>query len=269
MLLLTVLATPPAAAEAPPSPSKAACPSALRVVVDPQELKKQVRAATTTAGLRKLLHPLGLDSAWEQLECLKEEGPASAQLDVFRARILSADTQDVVLQARGLLCEGNKLLAGVVLHPLSAKNTFCAIPMEFLPGSAEGESLRVVFSFENLTDPVRQVFRVEMTETDARNEDETLSYWEAQEGRLRSIFTIKSTSHMGFVHGGTDVKVTPVGDTFPRVLEIKESSTNCGRFTDMPSGESVYDSSCTDAANEVRMCYRRQSPGEPGRYDKC
>lgn len=269
MLLLTVLATTPAAAEAPPSPSKDACPSGSRVVVEPQELKKQVRASETTDGLRKVLRPLGLDAAWGQLECLKKEGPTSAQLDVFRARIVSADAQDFVLQARGQLCEGMKLLAGVVLHPLGEKNTFCAIPMEFLPDATESESRRVVFSFVNLTDPVRQVFKVEMTETDARNEDETLSYWEAQEGRLRSIFTIKSTSHMGFVHGGTDVKVTPVGDTFPRVLEIKESSTNCGRFTDMPSGESVYDSSCTRAANEARMCYRRKSPGAPGSYDEC
>ncbi|MHA7632797.1 hypothetical protein [Corallococcus sp. M7] len=273
-VLLAVLCTTPASAEEPPSstpPSKVAqdaCPPALRVVVEPQELKKQVRAAKTTAGLRKLLHPLELDSAWERMECLKEEGPASAQLDIFRARILSADAQDFVLQARGQLCDGLKLLDGVVLHPLSGKNTFCAIPMEFLPGVVESQAFRVVFSFENLTDPVRQVFRVEKTDADSRNEYQTLSYWEAQEGSLRSIFTIESGTHMGFVHGSTEVKVTPVGDAFPRILQIKESSRDCGTFIDMPSGESVYDSSCTDVENEVRMCYRK-SPGAPGGYDGC
>ncbi|RKH90036.1 hypothetical protein D7Y21_08185 [Corallococcus sp. AB045] len=274
-VLLTVLATAPAAAEEPPSstpPSKGsqdACPPALRVVVDPQELKKQVRAAKTTTGLRKLLHPLGLDSAWEQHECLKEEGQVSAQLDVFRARILLADAQDFVLQARGQACDGLKLLDGVVLHPLGGKNTFCAIPMDFLPGVVESQAYRAVFSFENLTDPVRQVVRVEKSDADSRNEYQTLSYWEAQEGTLRSIFTIESGSHMGFVHGATEVKVTPVGDAFPRFLQVKESSRDCGSFVDMPSGESVYESSCRDAENEVRMCYRRKSPGAPGGYDKC
>ncbi|MBZ4333138.1 hypothetical protein [Corallococcus sp. AS-1-12] len=273
-VLLAILATTPAAAEAPASsslPSKVsqdACPPALRVVVDPQELKKQVRAAKTTAGLRKLLHPLGLDSPWERQECLKEEGPASAQLDVFRARILSADAQDFVLQVRGQVCDGMKLLTGVVLHPLSGKNSFCATPMGFLPGVVESQAFRVVFSFENLTDPVRQVFRVEETDADSRNEYQTLSYWEAQEGALRSIFTIESGSHMGFVHGSTEVKVTPVGDAFPRFLQIKESSRDCGKFIYMPSGESVYETSCTDAENEVRMCYRK-SPGASGGYDKC
>ncbi|WP_338261696.1 hypothetical protein [Corallococcus caeni] len=273
--LLAILATTSAAAEEPPAPtppskvSQEACPPALRVVVDPQELKRQVRAAKTTVGLRKLLHPLGLDSAWERQECLKEEGPASAQLDVFRARILSADAQDFILQARGQACDALKLLDGVVLHPLGSKNTFCAIPMKFLPGVVESQSFRVVFSFENLTDPVRQVFRVEQTDADSRNEYQTLSYWEAQEGSLRSIFTIESGSHMGFVHGSTEVKVTPVGDAFPRILEVKESSRECGKVIDMPSGESVYEPSCTDAENEVRMCYRRKSPGAPGVYDKC
>ncbi|MBN9683610.1 MULTISPECIES: hypothetical protein [unclassified Corallococcus] len=271
-VLLTVFATNLATAEEPAPSSRAspdACPLALRVVVEPQELKKQVRGAKTVSGLRKLLHPLGLDSAWERQECMKEDGAASAQLDVFRARIVSADAQDIILQVRGQACDGLKLLDGVVLHPLGAKNTFCAVRMEFLPGVVESQAFRVVFSFENLTDPVRQVFRVEQHDADSRNEYETLSYWEAQEGALRSIFTIESGSHMGFVNGATEVKVTPVGDAFPRFLQVKESSRDCGGFVDMPSGESVYEDSCRDAENEVRMCYRRKSPGAPGVYDKC
>jgi hypothetical protein len=258
---------------APGTPSGASAPEpscarGRRVQVKPQELKKKVRAATSGAELKALLEPLGMNTEWIQDECTKREQP-SVVLDVFRARIMSADAQDFVLQARGRVCESVSLLDGVVLHPLEGKDTFCAIGMPFLPGVPDAYHRSITFGFENLTDPVRQVFRVESTREDPRNTYGELSYWEAQGGELRSIFSIESGEHMGFQNAASSVKVTARGSGFPRELHIQESSRSCGRFVDMPSGHTSYTSDCTEAVNEVRQCYQRASPGDSGRYGEC
>lgn len=257
----------PGSPSGPPAP-EAGCARGRRVQVKPQELKKKVRAASSAAELKTLLAPLGMTTEWMKDECTKTEKP-SVVLDVFRARIVSADAQDFVFQARGDVCASLQVLDGVVLHPLEGQDTFCAIPMPFLPRVPDNFHRSTTFGFENLTDPVRQVFKVESKREDSRNTYEELSYWEAQGGELRSIFFIESGEHMGFENAVSSVKVTVRGSGFPRELRLEEESRSCGRFVDMPSGDTVHTTDCTEASNEQRLCYRRASPGGPGTYEKC
>ncbi|QSQ13088.1 hypothetical protein [Myxococcus landrumensis] len=246
------------------------CP--LRVTVRPLELKKQVKAATTTTELKKLLQPLGMLmlplSGWEACQGTGVD-VASAQLDVFRARLVAADKQDVVLQARGVVCGSVRMLDGVVLIPTEGKDTFCALPLEFLPKLTHSSEHRAVFSFENLTDPGRQVFRVEKVESEVRSEDLALSYWEVQDGQLRSIFSVAWSSSVGLVTREADVKVVLVGKEYPRQLEVQESVRECGGTVDMPSGEQSQTEGCTHARNTERLCYRRESAKEPASYGRC
>ncbi|QDF04727.1 hypothetical protein BHS04_16170 [Myxococcus xanthus] len=84
-----------------PPPQPLICPAERRVTVSPDTLKKQLRAATTTAEVKKLLAPLRFEFGWDQADsCKAESAPAAVTLDVFRARIMSSETVDVVLQMR-------------------------------------------------------------------------------------------------------------------------------------------------------------------------
>ncbi|HEX5753670.1 MAG TPA: hypothetical protein VFZ09_46200 [Archangium sp.] len=261
-------------APAVPAPAKApgeGCAKGRRVQVKPQELKKKVRGATSRTELKQLLGSLGMNIEWNGLSCSKkeEEEPPSVVLDVFKARIVSAEQQDLVVQARGRVCEEAQLLSGVVLHPLEGKDTHCAIDMPFLPGLPDTYHRKTVFGFENLIDPVRQVFKVDSQREDSRNTYFELSYWEAQDGELRHIFSISTGEHMGFMNGVSTAKVTAQGAGFPRQLLIKESSRTCGNFVDMPSGESVYTSDCTEVLNEQLQCYQRDPKTGRAGYAEC
>jgi len=176
VLLATVFTVPGALAQAP----EEACAKGRRVQVKPQELKKKVRGATSREELKKLLDALGMTVDWSGLSCTQEVVP-SVVLDVFKARLVSAEQQDLVVQARGSVCEGVRLLSGVVLYPLAGKDTWC----------------------------------------------------------------------------------------FPRQLLIKESTTECGKFVDMPSGDSVYTSGCTEVSNEQRQCYQRDPWSGRIAYAEC
>ena len=143
---------------------------------------------------------------------------------------------------------------GAVLHPLAEADTFCAIDMPFLPGEPDGFH-QSTFGFEHLTDPVRQVFKVKLQRADSRNSEDTLEYWEAQEGELRSLFSISSGESIGFMGGVSSAEVTLEGG-YPRVLRIDESSEACGRFVDLPSGATSYEGGCTKAENTARWCYQ-------------
>jgi hypothetical protein len=265
--LLTAGVPLPEALAQPP----ASCPKGRRVQVKPQELKKKVRKAASAAELETLLEPLGMTTEWRKEACTQKDKP-SVVLDVFRARLFSAEKQDLVLQARGEVCAQGlvALLDGVVLHPLEGQDTFCAIDIPFLPGVLNNFHGKTVFGFEKLTDPVRQVFRVDSATVDARNTTEELSYWEVQEGELRSIFSMMTSGeHLGFVNSAASAKVTVQGSRFPRELHIQESTRSCGRFVDMPSGESVYSQDCTEASNELRLCYQRAPNGPHSAYTEC
>jgi hypothetical protein len=239
--------------------------------VKPPELKKKVRGATSRTELKRLLGSLGMNTEWNGLSCSKkeEEEPPSVVLDVFKARLVSAEQQDLVVQARGQVCEEARLLSGVVLHPLEGKDTYCAMDMPFLPGLPDTYHRKTVFGFENLTDPVRQVFKVDSEREDSRNNYFELSYWEAQDGELRSIFTLPTGEHRGFVNEVSTAKVTVQGTGFPRQLLIEESSRSCGKFVDMPSGDSVYTSDCTEVSNEKRECYQRDPRTGRAGYAEC
>jgi hypothetical protein len=264
VLLATVVTVPSALAQAP----EEACAKGRRVQVKPQELKKKVRGATSREELKKLLDALGMTVDWSGLSCTQEAAP-SVVLDVFKARLVSAEQQDLVVQARGSVCEGVQLLSGVVLHPLAGKDTWCAIAMPFLPGLPGEYHRKTVFGFVNLTDPVRQVFKVDSEEEHPRNTSVDLSYWEVQQGELRSIFGITSNVYSGFTHGASIAKVTPQGTDFPRQLLIKESTTECGKFVEMPSGDSVYTGDCTEVSNEQRQCYQRDPRSGRTAYAEC
>ena len=243
------------------------CAKGLRVRVKPPELKTKVRTARSSVDLKALLAPLGITTEWMRSTCT--EAP-SVVLDVFQARIVSADTRDFVLQARGMVCGDTRLLDGVVLHPLEEPDTFCAIDMPFLPGMPDAYQVRTTFGLETLTDPVRQVFRVESKTSDSRNETESLEYWEAYDGELHLLFIIPTKNeHMGFVNSVSSAKVTVGGSGFPRELLIEESVRNCGRFIDLPSGERALTNDCTEATNEARWCFQRAPSGGAGGYRVC
>lgn len=249
-----VPAPPPSA---PPAPVDASCPKGHRVQVDPQEMKKKIRAATSPALLKPLLERLGMNTEFMKLDCERAE-PLSVVLDIFRARIVSADTRDFVLQTRGDICEG-QLLSGVVLHPLDDKGHFCAIKLSFLPDVLSGQESRhsTTFGFENLTDPVRQVFRVDDGESESHGEQSDLSYWEAQNGELNSIFSAHSQNGVSAAQNGwyTEALVSTVevvGKDFPRKLRLEESASNCQPVT-LPSGEAVQQ--CAESKHTKTLCY--------------
>ncbi|MCE9672883.1 hypothetical protein LY474_34265 [Myxococcus stipitatus] len=261
-------------APAAPPPKPFVCPAKRRVTMSPQVLKKQLRAATKATEVKKLLAPLQLGLRWSDAEaCVEESAPAEVVLDVFRARILSADTEDFVLQARGVVCGSLPMLAGVVLHPLAEKGVYCLTEMPFLPGMETSYSNyppKVVFAFENLTEPVRQVFRVDFHQESTRSEDSAISYWEAREGTLEEIFKLESQSGVSFTFStSSDVSVSAEGKEFPRQLRLKESVRNCGREITLPSGAVEHDNECSEASNEALYCYKRTAPDAPASYEKC
>ncbi|AKF85070.1 hypothetical protein MFUL124B02_08855 [Myxococcus fulvus 124B02] len=250
------------------------CPQERRVTVVPKTLKKQLGAATRSAEVKKLLEPFHLELKWNRHSSCKEDAPASVVLDIFRARIVSAETEDIVLQARGTLCGNAAFFAGVVLHPLAEKNVYCSMNMPFLPGEPESagngpDAPRIVFAFENLTDPVRKVIRAELNDCPRFCHSE-LTYWEAQEGALKEIFRIEwdsGASHYG--SSNTNVSVSAEGKEFPRKLRLKESVESCGSQVTLPSGAIGYTSECDEASSEVVYCYQREEPQGPGRFNEC
>lgn len=251
------------------------CPAERRVTVSPDTLKKQLRAATTTAEVKKLLAPLHFEFGWDQADsCKAESAPAAVTLDVFRARIMSSETVDVVLQVRGKVCEYLPLLAGVVLHPLAEKNVYCLTGMPFLPGldtSYSDSPPRVVFAFEYLTDPVRQVFKVDFYRESSRSEESVISYWEAQEGTLEEIFKLGVLTGVAsaVVSTSVEMSIRAEGKEFPRRLRLRERARNCGKEVTLPSGAVQYDNECSEASNEVVYCYKRTGPQSPGVYVEC
>ncbi|MCP3105166.1 hypothetical protein LZ198_40490 [Myxococcus sp. K15C18031901] len=255
----------------PPKPW--VCPSERRVTVVPQALKKQLGAATTTAEVKKLLAPLQLGLPWDAEACTKAETPAAVKLDVFRARIISADTEDLVLQARGKVCEYLTLLAGAVLHPLGEKNTYCLTKMPFLPGMETSYSNfppEAVFAFENLTDPVRQAFKVDAHQGDVHGESNAISFWEAEAGSLVELFKLEWTDGAFTVFSSSsEVTIRVEGKEFPRQLRLEEATRSCGTQTTLPSGELVVDSECSEASSESVYCYKRTRPDVPAAYEKC
>jgi hypothetical protein len=229
--------------------------------VKPQAQKKKFRAATSFTEFKELLAPVGMPTDWlkDDFTCSPPD-TTQVTLDVFRARLVSADKEDFVLQARGEVC-GNMILVGTLLHPLAEADTFCSIDLAFLPGRAPYNST-ITFGFENLTDPVRQVFKVnDAGMPDGRNPAQDLSYWEVQGGKLRSIFSITTSFETAGspIFSSSSAEVTVVGSTFPRELKIDESSASCGGTVEMPSGAQVTKTGCTEASNAQRMCYQRSS----------
>ncbi len=270
------LAQPSPAAPAPPSSEEAPCPKARIVKGKPKELQKKLRKTTAAAELKKLLEPWGLLTGWkEDTAACPAQAADQITLDVFRARIVTVDQEDFVLQARGRLCD-RALLSGKVLHPLAEADTFCAIDVPFLPGE-KPYHIDTTFGFEHLTHPVRQVFKVvdRISPTGGHEGGSSeLSYWEAQKGKLQPIFSIEtSTSTAGSsIAESSDAKVTVVGDTFPRELQIDESHESCGVLTEMPSGEYAESTGCSSAENQSRYCYQRPDGERDTRtfaYSKC
>ncbi|WP_143097497.1 hypothetical protein [Myxococcus fulvus] len=240
----------------------------------PKALKKQLGAATRSAEVKKLLEPLHLELQWNRYASCEEDAPASVVLDIFRARIVSAEMEDIVLQARGKICNNEAFFAGVVLHPLTEKNVYCSMNMPFLPGKPESagsdpDATRIVFAFENLTDPVRKVIRAELNDCPRFCRSE-LTYWEAQDGALQEIFRIEWDSGAG-PHGSsnTSVSVSAEGKEFPRKLRLKESVESCGSQVTLPSGATAYTSECNEASSEAVYCYQREEPRGPGRFNAC
>jgi hypothetical protein len=259
----TLLTAVSALAEPPPPKQEERCLKGLLVRVKPQEQKKKFRKATTPAEAKALLEPLGLLTNWaNDIATCPADTRTELALDVFKARIVSASTEDFVLQARGTVCD-RRILVGTVLHPLAGTDTFCALPLPFLPGEPTEYDRGTTFGFEHLTDPVRQVFKVESQREDGRNSEHTLEYWEAQEGELRSLFSISSGESIGFIGGVSSAEVSVEG-SYPRVLRIDESSESCGRFVDLPSGATSYTTGCTRAENSARWCYQpvKDKPGQ-------
>ncbi|NTX66193.1 hypothetical protein HUA74_36600 [Myxococcus sp. CA051A] len=256
---------------APPKPW--GCPLEQQVTVLPKALKKQLGAATRSAEVKKLLEPLHLETRWDMYSSCDADDPASVVLDVFRARIVSAETEDVVLQARGTMCGQEQFIAGAVLHPLAEKNAYCSINMPFLPGKPESSisyaPTKIVFAFENLTDPVRKVIRVELVACPRFCTSE-FSYWEAQDGSLKKIFGIEWGSGSDF-SGSTNsnVSVSAEGKEFPRKLRVKESVESCGSTVTLPSGEIAHSSACDEASSEAIYCYQRNEPQLTGTFNEC
>ncbi|TQF11438.1 hypothetical protein FJV41_34160 [Myxococcus llanfairpwllgwyngyllgogerychwyrndrobwllllantysiliogogogochensis] len=256
---------------APPKPW--VCPLEQQVTVLPKVLKKQLGAATRFAEVKKLLEPLLLETRWDMYSSCKEDDPVSVVLDVFRARIVSAETEDVVLQARGKMCGQEQFITGAVLHPLAEKNAYCSINMPFLPGKPEQSTsydpTKIVFAFENLTDPVRKNIRVELVDCPRFCHSE-LSYWEAQDGSLVKIFGIEWGSGGDYSgSSSSSVSVTAEGKEFPRKLRLKESFESCGSMVTLPSGEIAHSSACDEASSEAIYCYQRNGSQLTGTFNEC
>ncbi|WP_342379535.1 hypothetical protein NVS55_08670 [Myxococcus stipitatus] len=240
----------PGAVAAPP-PKPWVCPPAQRVTLVPKALKTQLGAATRFAEVKKLLAPLRLAFEGNSYASCEKDAPASVVLDVFRARIVSAETEDVVLQARGKICDDQPFFAGMVLHPLAEKNAYCALSMPFLPGGLEssyGLEHKLVFAFENVTDPVRKAFKVEYSSCH-RFCDHVVSYWEARDGALRSLFELEWSD-------GSSASISLEGKEFPRKLRLIETSSRCGSEVTLPSGAVERLPGCDEASNEVLYCYQ-------------
>lgn len=254
----------------PPKPW--VCPPERRVTVLPRVLKKKLSAAKESAEVKKLLEPLQLGLPWDRFgSCIKQNAPASVTLDVFRARLLSAETEDFVLQARGSVCDNVLLLAGVVAHPLEEKNLYCLMKMPFLPGMNESYAPTVVFAFENLTHPLRHVIKVDSEEGQPSSMQYALSYWEAQGGSLEKIFGLEwSSGSDALGSGGSSVEVSAEGKAFPRQLLLKESTGGCKWETiELPSGKTEAVSNCDEASSEAVYCYKPTGSQGPGGYTEC
>jgi len=241
------------------------CPSSGRVTVTPEVLARKVDAARSTAELRALLQTVHLGAALDEKACREADALLAPRLDVSRARIVSAGAEDVLLLARGTVCGTQALLAGVVLHPVGAADTFCAIPLPFLPGLAEPGRVSTEVTVENLTDPVRQVLRV----TTSLPSAEALSYWEWQAGALRSIASVKWGSFRGERRRESKATVSVVGAGFPRELEVQESVREWARSAKSSRDGRVYEPGSRTKKRTYRLCYRSESPGSPGAYVEC
>ncbi|MCE9671622.1 hypothetical protein LY474_27825 [Myxococcus stipitatus] len=268
-----VLAEPPPSASgrqvrelaAPEVRSTVECPSARRVKAVPEVLARQVAAEKSTPALRALLQSVHLGGPLEAKACREATVPASARLELIRARVLSVDSEDLLLVARGTVCGEETLLEGVVLHPSGAADTFCAIPLPFLPGLAEPGRFSTEVTVENLTDPVRQVLRV----TTNLQSVEELSYWEWQAGALRSIASVKWGIFRGERRRESTAKVSVVGAGFPRELEVQESVREWARSAKSSRDGRIYEPGSRTKKRTYRLCYRRESPGSPDAYVEC
>ncbi|MCP3102743.1 hypothetical protein LZ198_28090 [Myxococcus sp. K15C18031901] len=257
-----VLAESPRQGGVPAMSATGECPSSRRVTAKPQELARRVEAAKSTREVRELLQSVGMGVA---LACGQGEAVASARLAVSRARLLSAEVEDFVLLAEGTVCGEEKLLDGVVLHPTGAADSFCVVPMPFLPGLVEPGHSSTGVIVENLTDPVRQVLRV----VTVRRAVHEWAYWEGEAGALRSIFSVT----WGFF-GGDDrremtAKVSTVGSGFPRELEVRESIRESARFAKSSRGGRAYEPGSRTKERTYRLCYRREAPEDPRAYAPC
>ncbi|MBM7119251.1 hypothetical protein [Archangium primigenium] len=261
----TSFAGPPA--QTAPAVEPPRCAHGQRVQVKPSDWTAKVRAAPSAGELKSLFTALGLKTDWARAAC---GGTPAVVPELQDARVLSADTRDVLLQVRGTVCGGTRLLDGVLLHPMGAPDTWCALRLPFLPGVPEASWVRTTVGFEHLTDATRQVIRVDSKTSDGRDDVEALEYWEGGREDVHLIFIVPTkTRHQGVVERASTAKVSPRGEGFPRELFIEETMRDCGQFVDLPSGARALSGTCREESQKTPWCYRRSPARDTGGYHPC
>ena len=214
-----------------PAASAASCSGQRVASLQRGSFRKKVRAVKTHAELARVLADLGWPGAVPTVSAECPSIVVDVTADVFPVRLVDGKTEDLVVQVRGKVC-GRTALFGVVLHPLAESSRSCSLKLPFLPGLLENGS-EVKFGFASLTDPSRQVFRVDSVDVDQTGRTVSVEFWEVQEGRVARIFSGGYyDQEVGFDHSSTEYKLLISGDTFPKRLterrEVTEDSTSGG-----------------------------------------